>query len=121
MSRAKRGVKGVRRRNALLSQTRGFVGRRKNVHRIAHETFLRAGVYAYAGRRLRRRDMRGLWIQRINAAAREAGLTYSKFVNLLKQAGVVLDRKALANLAFSDPVAFKAVVDTAKAKGRVKA
>jgi len=118
MARAKGGVKSGRRRTALLSQTRGYVARRKNVYRIAHETFLRAGVYAYKGRRLRRRDIRGLWIQRINAAAREAGLKYSTLINLLKKTGVEMDRKVLADLAFSDPAAFKAVVETAKAKAK---
>jgi len=119
MSRTKRGFKARRRRNALLDRARGFFGRRKNTYRVAKETVLRAGRYAYVGRRLRRRDMRSLWIQRINAAAREVGLKYSTLMNLLSKADVQLDRRVLADMAYNDPVAFKAVVESARSRTAV--
>jgi len=116
MSRAKGGCKARRRRKALLSRTKGYSGRRKNTYKIAKETALRAGAYAYTGRKLRKRDFRSLWIQRINAAAREMGLKYSTLMNLLSKAGICLDRRVLADMAFNDPVAFKAVVESARSK-----
>ena len=116
MSRVTRGFKARRRRKALLQRAKGFFGRRKNTYRVAKETVIRAGVYAYIGRKLHKRDMRKLWIQRINAAARELGLKYSTLMHLLSQAEINLDRKMLAEMAYSDPEAFKAVVDSAKAK-----
>ncbi|MBM4353740.1 MAG: 50S ribosomal protein L20 [Deltaproteobacteria bacterium] len=115
MSRAKRGVKARRRRKTVLERAQGFYGRRKNTYRVAHETVIRAGRYAYIGRRLRRRDMRALWIQRINAAARGLGLKYSTLINMLAKANVQLDRRVLADMAFNDPGAFKAVVDKVRA------
>jgi large subunit ribosomal protein L20 len=111
MPRAKRGFKARRRRNKVLSQARGFFGRRKNTYRVAHETVIRSGVYAYISRRLRKRDYRRLWIQRINAGVRLYGLTYSRFVAMLTKSNVQLDRRVLAELAYTDPVGFKAVVD----------
>jgi len=116
MPRATRGVKGRRRRKALLEQAKGFFGRRKNTYRVARETVIRAGAYAYVGRKLRKRDFRALWIQRINAAARELGLKYSTLMHLLSKAEIQLDRKVLADMAYNDPDAFKAVVDSARAK-----
>jgi large subunit ribosomal protein L20 len=114
MSRAKRGFKARRRRNAVLKRTRGFFGRRKNTWRVAHDSAIRAGVYAYIGRKLKKRDFRALWIQRINAAARELGLKYSVLIHLLSKADIQLDRRVLADLAYSDPEGFKAVVERAK-------
>jgi large subunit ribosomal protein L20 len=116
MSRAKRGFKARRRRNELLKRTRGFFGRRKNTYRVAHDSAIRAGVYAYVGRKLKKRDFRSLWIQRINAAARELGLKYSTLMNMLAKANIQLDRRVLAEMAYSDPDAFKAVVESAKTK-----
>lgn len=116
MSRAKRGFKARRRRNAVLKRTKGFSGRRKNTFRIAHDSAIRAGVYAYIGRKLKKRDFRALWIQRINAAARELGLKYSVLMHMLSKADIQLDRKVLASMAYSDPEGFKAVVELAKQK-----
>jgi large subunit ribosomal protein L20 len=100
----------------LLRTTRGYFGRRKNTYKAAHETALRAGYYAYFGRRLRRRDFRALWIQRINAAAREMGLKYSTVIDMLKKADIQLDRRVLADMAYSDPAGFKAVVESARTR-----
>ena len=116
MSRAKRGFKARRRRNAVLKRTKGFFGRRKNTFRVAHDAAIRAGVYAYVGRKLKKRDFRALWIQRINAAARELGLKYSTLIHMLTKADIQLDRKVLADMAYSDPDGFKAVVELAKKK-----
>jgi len=114
MSRVKRGFKARRRRNAILATTRGFFGRRKNTFRAAHETAIRAGHFAYIGRRIKKRDFRTLWIARINAAARELGCKYSVLMNLLAKANIELDRRALAELAYNDPAGFKAVVAAAR-------
>jgi len=116
MSRAKRGFKGRRRKKALLERAKGFSGRRKNTYRVAHETVLRAGVYAYQGRKQKKRDFRALWIQRINAAAREMGLKYSVVIDMLSKADIQLDRKVLADMAYNDPAAFKAVIESAQNK-----
>jgi large subunit ribosomal protein L20 len=114
MSRAKRGFKAQHKKNTMLKRTRGFFGRRKNTWRVAHDSAIRAGVYAYIGRKLKKRDFRALWIQRINAAARELGLKYSVLIHLLSKADIQLDRRVLADLAYSDPEGFKAVVERAK-------
>jgi len=111
MPRAKRGFKARRRRNNILSHAKGFFGRRKNTYRVAHAAVMRAGVYAYIGRRLKKRDARGLWIQRINAGVRQHGLTYSRFMGLLSSAKIQLDRRVLADIAYHDPAGFKALVD----------
>ena len=116
MARVTRGFKARRRRKALLERTKGFSGRRKNTYRVANQAAIRAGVYAYVGRKLKKRDFRALWIQRINAAARGLGLKYSTLIDLLKKAEINLDRKVLADLAYNDPDAFKAVVESAKSK-----
>ena len=116
MPRAKGGFTTKRRHKKLLERTRGFVGRRKNTYRVAKETAIRAGVYAYIGRKLKKRDYRALWIQRINAASREMGLKYSVVIDMLKKADIDLDRKVLADMAFHDPAAFRAVVEAAKSK-----
>ena len=113
MPRAKRGFKARRRRNRVLKHAEGFVGSRHKLFAFANESVHKAWVYAYIGRRLRRRDMRRLWITRINAAARLNGTTYSKLIAGLKKNGIEIDRKILADMAVADPQGFAAVVKTA--------
>lgn len=113
MTRAKRGFKARRRRNRVLKQTEGFFGTRRKLYRQATEVLHKSWVYAYIGRRLRRRDFRRLWIARINAGARENGTTYSKLISALRKAKIEIDRKILADLAVADPKGFEAVVKTA--------
>ena len=115
MSRVKRGVVARTRHKKLFSKAKGFRGRRKNVYRIAKEAVMKAGQYAYRDRRNRKRQFRALWIARINAAAREHGLTYSRFMSGLKKAAIELDRKVLADLAVSDKPAFARIAEQAKA------
>lgn len=114
MARVKRGFKARRRRNRVLKQAEGFWGGRKSRYRQAVEVLHKAWHYAYAGRRLRKRDFRRLWITRINAAARDNGTTYGQLMHGLKQASIDLDRKVLADLAVHDPAAFTAVVDATR-------
>lgn len=114
MSRVKRGFKARRRRNKVLNQAKGFFQRRSRTYRITHETVLRAMAYAFRGRKERKRDFRKLWIVRINAAARLHGLSYSRFMGGLKKAQVVLDRKALADIAVQDPAGFAALASLVK-------
>lgn len=116
MPRVKRGVIARARHKKVLNAAKGYRGRRKNVYRIAKEAVMKAGQYAYRDRRQRKRQFRTLWIARINAAARELGLTYSTFMNGLKKAAVEVDRKVLADLAVFDKAAFAALADQAKAK-----
>jgi large subunit ribosomal protein L20 len=115
MPRVKRGVTARARHKKVLDQAKGFRGRRKNVFRIANEAVMKAGQYAYRDRRVRKREFRALWIARINAAARECGLSYSVFMNGLKKAAIELDRKVLADLAVFDKPAFAKIADQAKA------
>ncbi len=115
MTRAKRGFKARRRRNRVLKHAEGYFGSRHKLFRQAVEVVRKAWVYSYIGRRLRRRDMRRLWIARINAGARLNGTTYSKLIAGLKKADIELDRKILADLAVSDPAGFTAVVKLATA------
>lgn len=115
MARVKRGVTSHARHKKVLDQTRGYRGRNSTNYRIALEKLEKAQRYAYRDRRNKKRDFRGLWIQRINAGAREHGLTYSKFMNAIKKAGILLDRKVLADLAATDPDGFSAVIAKAKA------
>jgi large subunit ribosomal protein L20 len=115
MPRAKRGFKARRRRNRILRQAEGFFLGRKNRFRQAVEVVRHSWEYGYISRRLKKRDFRRLWIARINAAARTAGTTYSRLVGALKKANVALDRKILSDLAITDPAAFAAVVQLAKA------
>ncbi len=115
MSRVKRGVTARRRHKAILKMAKGHRGLRHKVFRRANESVLHALDYAYQHRRDRKGQFRRLWIMRINAAAREQGLTYSRLINGLTKAGVQLDRKVLADLAVRDPVAFASVADQAKA------
>ena len=113
MSRVKRGVVPRRRKRRVFKQTEGFFGGRKNRFREAVKALRKSWQYAYIGRKLRKRDMRALWIQRINAACREHGLSYSRFMFKLKSAAVELDRKVLADLAVNEPAAFKKLADLA--------
>jgi large subunit ribosomal protein L20 len=114
MSRVKRGVTKHARHKKITDAAKGYRGRRKNTFRIANQAVEKAGQYAYIGRKLKKRQYRALWIQRINAAAREHGMTYGRFIDGLNKAGIEVDRKVLANLAITEPAAFKALVDTAK-------
>jgi|TARA_B110000503_G_C6931378_1_gene322965 large subunit ribosomal protein L20 len=111
MSRAKSGVVSKKRHKKVLKLAKGFRGRAKNCFRIAVAKVEKALSYAYRDRRVRKRDFRALWIQRINAAVREHGLTYSTFINGLNLANIDLDRKVLADLAVREPESFKNVVD----------
>ena len=115
MPRVKRGVTARARHKKVLEQAKGYRGRRSNVYRIAKEAVMKAGQYQYRDRRTKKRNFRALWIQRINAASRELGLTYGRFVNGLGKAGIEIDRKVLADLAVREPQAFAALVEKAKA------
>ena len=114
MARVKRGVTTHARHKKITDQASGFYGRRKNTFRVANQAVERSLQYAYRDRRQRKRQFRALWIQRINAGAREHGLTYGRLINGLKLAGVEVDRKMLADLAVREPAAFKALVETAR-------
>ncbi|MBF0803631.1 MULTISPECIES: 50S ribosomal protein L20 [Neisseria] len=115
MPRVKRGVTAHARHKKVLALAKGYRGRRKNVYRVAKQAVMKAGQYAYRDRRQRKRQFRQLWIVRINAGARENGLSYSKFMNGLKRAAVEIDRKVLADLAVFDKAAFAQLVEKAKA------
>lgn len=115
MARVKRGVVARARHKKIMEQAKGFRGRRKNVFRVATQAVTKAGQYAYRDRRQKKRQFRGLWIARINAAARECGLSYSRFMDGLKKAAIELDRKVLADIAVFDKVAFGVLADKAKA------
>mgnify|MGYP001619423130 CR=1 FL=1 len=115
MARVKRGVTSHAKHKKTLDAAKGFYGRRKNTIRIAKQAVDRSMQYAYIGRKLKKRNMRALWIQRVNAAVRELGLTYSKFIAGLAKAGIEIDRKVLSDLAIREPEAFKALVEKAKA------
>ena len=115
MARVKRGVVSHARHKKVLEQAKGFSGRRKNTIRTAKAAVDKAGQYAYRDRKVRKRQFRSLWIQRINAAAREVGMTYSRFMHGLEQAGIEIDRKVLSTIAGDDPAAFKAIADKVRA------
>ena len=115
MPRVKRGVTARASHKKVIARAKGFRGRRNNVFRIANEAVMRAGQYAYRDRRNKKRDFRSLWITRINAAVREHGLSYSVFMNGLKKAAIVVDRKVLADIAVMDKPAFTKFVEKAKA------
>ncbi|MEM8986304.1 MAG: 50S ribosomal protein L20 [Pseudomonadota bacterium] len=115
MSRVKRGVTTHARHRKVIKAAKGYRGRRKNTFRIANQAVEKAGQYAYRDRKVRKRTFRSLWIQRINAAAREHGLTYGRFIDGLSKAGVDVDRKVLADLAVREPAAFAALVKQAEA------
>ncbi len=114
MSRVKGGVSAHARHKKIIGKAKGYYGRRKNTFRVANQAVEKAGQYAYRDRRARKRNFRALWIQRINAAARQAGLTYARFINGLGRAGIEVDRKVLADLAVKEPEAFKALAEKAK-------
>lgn len=114
MARIKRGVTSHARHKKVLKMAKGYRGRAKNCIRVAIEKVEKALRYAYRDRRNKKRDFRGLWIQRINAAVREHGLVYSKFIGGLKKAGIELNRKMLSEIAIHNPEQFKGLVDSAK-------
>ncbi|MEX2148068.1 MAG: 50S ribosomal protein L20 [Candidatus Rokuibacteriota bacterium] len=118
MPRAKGGSKTRQRRKKVLKKAKGYVGGRRKLYRTAAETVLRAGAFAYSGRKQKKRLSRSLWIVRINAACRQAGISYSVFMAALKKAGVTLDRKILAEIAATDPAGFAKLAETAKAQAR---
>ncbi|WP_110647627.1 50S ribosomal protein L20 [Salinicola peritrichatus] len=115
MSRVKRGVVARRRHKKIMKQAKGYYGARSRVFRVAKQAVIKAGQYAYRDRRQRKRQFRALWITRINAAARNNGMSYSRFVAGLKKAGIEIDRKVLADLAVHEKAAFTALVEKAKA------
>ena len=115
MPRVKRGVIARARHKKVLKAAKGYRGRRKNVYRVAKQAVMKAGQYAYRDRRQKKRQFRTLWIARINAAARECGLTYSRFMNGLKKAAIEVDRKVLSDLAVFDKAAFAKFVELSKA------
>lgn len=115
MPRAKGGVVARRSHKKTIKSAKGYFSRRKNIFRVAVQAVEKAGQYAYRDRRTKKRNFRALWIQRINAATRNLGLTYGRFIYGLSKAGIEVDRKVLSDLAINDPVAFAALVEKAKA------
>lgn len=114
MARVKRGVTARARHKKVLKEAKGYYGARSRVFRVAKQAVIKAGQYAYRDRRTKKRNFRSLWVIRINAAAREFGLSYSRFMDGLHKASVVIDRKVLADLAIADKTAFAALTDKAK-------
>ena len=114
MPRVKRGVTARAKHKKVLAQAKGYYNARRKVFRTAKQAVIKAGQYAYRDRRAKKREFRVLWIARINAACREAGLTYSKFMAGLKKAAIEIDRKVLADLAVQDKPAFSRIVEQAK-------
>ena len=115
MARVKRGVTAHAKHKKVYKAAKGFYGRRKNTIRAAKAAVDKAGQYAFAGRKLKKRTFRALWIQRLNAAVRPFGLTYSRFIDGLAMSGLVVDRKVLSDLAINEPAAFAAIVEKVKA------
>lgn len=115
MSRIKRGVTTRAKHKRVLEQAKGYYGRRKNTIRVAKQAVEKAGQYAYRDRKVKKRNFRGLWIQRINAAVRAEGLTYSQFMHGVKLAGIDLDRKIMADLAMNEAPVFTTIIAQAKA------
>ena len=115
MARVKRGVTSHAKHKKVLKQAKGYYGRRKNTIRIAKQAVEKALQYAYRDRKRKKRTFRALWIQRINAAVRPFGLTYSKFIDGMAKSGITVDRKVLSDLAISEPAAFQAIAEKAKA------
>lgn len=114
MARVKRGTTVKQKHNKILARAKGYLGRHSTTYRAAREKTEKAGQYAYRDRRVKKREFRGLWIVRINAAVRPHGITYSQFMNGLKKAGVTLDRKVLAQMAYDADANFVTLIDTAK-------
>ena len=112
--RIKRAVNAVKKRRAILKQAKGYRGAKSKLYRVAREAVMKSGQYAYVGRKLKKRDMRTLWITRINAACRTNSISYSQFINGLNKANVELNRKVLAEIAATDANAFAKLVETAK-------
>lgn len=115
MARVKRGVTARARHKKVLDQAKGYREARSRVFRVAKQAVTKAGQYAYRDRRVKKREFRALWIARINAAVRELGMNYSRFIAGLNKAGIEMDRKVLANLAYYEPAAFAAIVERVKA------
>lgn len=113
--RIKRGVNAVKKRRKILKQAKGYWGAKSKLYRVARQAVMKSQMYAYVGRKNKKRDFRQLWIARINAAARVNGLSYSKFMHGLKVAGINLNRKVLADIAVNDAAAFAALAEKAKA------
>lgn len=118
MARVKRGVTAHAKHKKILTAAKGYYGRRKNTIRVAKQAVEKAQQYAYRDRKIRKRTFRALWIQRINAATREHGLTYGRFIDGLTKAGIAIDRKVLADIAVNDAASFKALVEKASAAVR---
>jgi large subunit ribosomal protein L20 len=116
MARVKRGVVASRRHKKILARAKGYYGARSRVYRVAFQAVIKAGQYAYRDRRQKKRQFRALWIARINAGARQNGLSYSRLIAGLKKAQVVIDRRVLADIAMHDSVAFAAIASLAKEK-----
>jgi large subunit ribosomal protein L20 len=114
MSRVKRGVTSHAKHKKVIKAAKGYFGRRKNAIKTARQAVEKAGQYAYRDRRAKKRNFRALWITRINAATREVGMTYARFIDGLSKAGIEVDRKVLADLAVKEPEAFKAIAEKAK-------
>lgn len=114
MARVKRGVQARRRHKKILAQAKGYYNARRKIYRVAKQAVIKAGQYAYRDRKQRKRQFRSLWITRINAAARNNGMSYSRFINGLKKADISLDRKVLADMAVHDKAGFAAIVEKAK-------
>ena len=114
--RIKRGVNAVKKRRKILKLAKGYFGAKSKLYRVARQAVMKSQMYAYIGRKAKKRDFRSLWIARINAAARMNGLSYSKFMFGLKKAGIDLNRKVLSDMAITDPAGFTALTETAKAQ-----
>ena len=115
MARVKRGMRTRARHHKVLKQAKGYFGHKSKLFKVANQQVMKSGNYAYRDRRNKKRDFRALWIQRINAAARMNGLSYSRFMNGLKKAEIALDRKVLSDIAITDPQGFAALCERAKA------
>lgn len=115
MSRVKRGIRTRARHKKVLKQAKGYFGKKSKLFKVANQAVLKSGNYAYRDRRQKKRDFRKLWIARINAAARQNGMSYSRFMDGLKKSGIELDRKILSDIAITDPKAFTALVEKSKA------
>lgn len=114
MSRVKRGMRTRARHHKILKQAKGYFGHKSKLFKVANQQVMKSGIYAYRDRKAKKRDFRKLWIQRINAACRVNGLSYSRFMNGLKKANIALDRKVLSDIAITDPNGFAALCEQAK-------
>ena len=112
--RIKRSVNALKKRRAILKQAKGYRGAKRKLYRVARQAVMKSGQYAYVGRKLKKRDMRRLWITRISAACKMNDINYSRFMNGLKKANIEINRKMLSEIAINDPAAFTQLVETAK-------